>query len=99
MNSVKLILLTPIIIFLTIFACNPPPKLPATPRIEFIKAEFWDMGLQNPDSLNITISFEDGDSNLGLDQGEFFPPRPNTIYLFHADFRLETFMTHIIRLP
>jgi len=89
MNSVKLILLTPIIIFLTIFACNPPPKLPATPRIEFIEAEFWDMGLQNPDSLNITISFEDGDSNLGLDQGEFFPPRPNTIYLFHADFRLD----------
>ncbi len=84
MNSVKLILLTPIIIFLAIFACNPPPKLPSTPRIEFIKAEFWDMGIQNPDSLNITISFEDGDSDLGLDQGEGFPfDNPNKVYLYN----------------
>jgi len=90
MNSVKLILLTPIIIFLTIFACNPPPKLPATPRIEFIEAEFWDMGLQNPDSLNITISFEDGDSDLGLQPNEYFLLQdPNKVYLFHADFRLD----------
>ena len=43
------------------------------------------MGLQNPDSLNVTISFEDGDSNLGLDQGDLFSPRPNTIYLFRAN--------------
>ncbi len=85
MKSANLILLTPIIIFLATFACSPPPKLPATPRIEFIKAEFWDMGLQNPDSLNVTISFEDGDSNLGLDQFDYFSPRPNTIYLFRAN--------------
>jgi len=85
MKSANPILLTPIIIFLATFACSPPPKLPATPRIEFIKAEFWDMGLQNPDSLNVTISFEDGDSNLGLDQFDYFSPRPNTIYLFRAN--------------
>ncbi len=89
MKTANLILLTPIIIFLAIFACSPPPKLPATPRIEFIKAEFWDMGLQNPDSLNVTISFEDGDSNLGLDQGEAFIPRRNTVYLFRANSMLD----------
>ena len=72
------------------FACSPPPKLPATPRIEFIKAEFWDMGLQNPDSLNVTISFEDGDSNLGLDQGEAYIPRSsNQVYLFRANSMLD----------
>jgi len=90
MKSAKLILLTPIIIFLAIFACDPPPTLPAIPRIEFIKAEFWDMGLQNPDSLIITISFEDGDSDLGLNQGDYFTLRNNfQVYLSRANGQLD----------
>ncbi len=85
MKREKPILLTTIIILLSLLACSPPPKLPATPLIVFEKAEFWDMGLQNPDSLIITISFEDGDSDLGLNQGDYFILRdPNKVYLYNA---------------
>ncbi len=56
--------------------CNRAPVLPDTPEVEFVKAEYWDMGLQSPDSLNVTIRFQDGNGDLGLDQS-------NTVFPYH----------------
>ncbi len=54
-------------------SCERPPMLPLDPRIEFIGLEFKVVdGAQ--DSLIVSISFEDGDGDLGLSQDERLPP-------------------------
>lgn len=63
------------IIILLVFAvsCEKPPELPLSPRIEFIGLEFKVVE-GGQDSLIVTISFEDGDGDLGLSQDETLPP-------------------------
>ncbi len=49
---------------LAISACTRAPELPVTPAIEFDKIEFKEV--DGPDSLIISIYFEDGDGDMGL---------------------------------
>lgn len=80
-----------ILIIVTLFAsCDTSPDLPSTPSIEFVKVEYWDMGLQSFDSLNITIGFEDGDGDLGLTSNDIFPPYNSTYFYLDNDDSLIT---------
>lgn len=51
----------------TFLSCERPPELPNTPKIAFEDVSFGETDIVNlQDSLIITISFEDGDGDLGL---------------------------------
>ncbi|MFN3404121.1 MAG: hypothetical protein ACK40G_08500 [Cytophagaceae bacterium] len=64
-------------------SCEKPPKYPDTPQIEFKKIEkmtyFSDIYQSNIDSLIISITFKDGDGDLGLE------PPYSTSYNFKAE--------------
>lgn len=49
-------------------ACRERKEFPVEPRIEFISAEVFN------DSLSLTISFTDGDGDVGLDNADSAPP-------------------------
>ena len=64
------------LIFFTFNACEENPEFSNTPRIEFNSVTFvQNRTIEELDSLIISIDFEDGDGNLGLDsQGDEEPP-------------------------
>jgi hypothetical protein len=51
---------------MAIEACFDPPEYPVTPEIEFENIQFKDVADPGFDSLILTISFKDGDGDLGL---------------------------------
>jgi len=53
-------------------ACNRAPELPVMPSIEFRDIEFKEV--DGPDSLIITIYFEDGDGDMGLTSSDIYEP-------------------------
>lgn len=56
-------------------SCFDPPDYPDTPRIEYRDVLFKNVGdNSDPDSLVISIRFEDGDGDLGLRTTESAPP-------------------------
>jgi len=77
-----------VFIFLAIVlgSCFNPPEFPLRPEIEFESLAFKKVGgFADPDSLILTISFNDGDGDLGLDpenpQYSSFPFHPINYYL------------------
>lgn len=67
-------------------SCIESPNFPTTPKIELINYRFVEVGDQNdPDSLQITIKFEDNEGDLGLDADETFYP-----YELHKYFNNKT---------
>lgn len=66
MKPVKRILLF-LISLVTFSACFNPPEFDDSPSIEFKSIEFKDRGNAARDSLIFTISFKDGNGDLGLD--------------------------------
>ncbi len=65
----KLIKFLPVIVLLLLFnGCFETPNFPVVPEIEFDQIVFREVpGLQNQDTLKITIKFKDGDGDLGFD--------------------------------
>jgi hypothetical protein len=66
---------------LLLTACPTPPEFDNVPKIEFEDLEYSKIsdtttGGQplNQDLLSLTVSFEDGDGNLGLKSSELAPP-------------------------
>jgi hypothetical protein len=55
---------------LIIAACNRAPELPVIPNITFENIEFKEV--DGPDSLIITIYFQDGDGDLGLTSSDIY---------------------------
>ncbi|MEO0552524.1 MAG: hypothetical protein AAF149_04970 [Bacteroidota bacterium] len=56
-------------------SCFDDPEFADTPRIEFSNIIYKEQGGDNPfDSLILTINFEDGDGDLGLEGEENTPP-------------------------
>lgn len=49
---------------LALTRCHQPPELPVTPMIKFEDVQFKEV--DGPDSLIVSIYFEDGDGDLGL---------------------------------
>jgi hypothetical protein len=58
------------------FACKKPPVYPETPSIEFqsVKNISYTRNEMKYDSLIITISFKDGDGDIGLEQKDTIRP-------------------------
>ncbi|UII24584.1 hypothetical protein LVD15_14760 [Fulvivirga maritima] len=62
-------------------SCFNSPNYPDTPSIEFQDVEFKRIGgFTDPDTLAITISFEDGNGDMGLDGDESSTPFNNKNY-------------------
>lgn len=73
-------LYTAIILTLIISACNRAPELPLTPSIEFRNIEFKEV--DGPDSLIISIYFQDGDGDMGLTSSDIdYPYQPYDVVL------------------
>jgi len=54
-------------------ACYSPPEFPLEPTIDYDNVEFKEVA-NSLDSLIISIAFQDGDGDLGLDANETQPP-------------------------
>lgn len=76
------ILLSVCILFV-LNACYEIPSFPDTPAIGFEKVEFYDIS-SGPDSLLITISFTDGNGDLGLSSDETDIKYRDVDYLFES---------------
>jgi len=70
-----------IVVLLVFASCERPPELSSTPRIEYLSVEFKVVE-NGQDSLIVTVSFEDGDGDLGNED-------PDVNSLFILDSRLE----------
>ena len=53
-------------------ACTRPPELPVVPQIEFEYVEFKEV--DGPDSLIVSVKFEDGDGDMGLTSSDIYDP-------------------------
>ncbi len=71
------------IILTGVSACFNPPEFPVEPQIEFESIQYKEYGTgfdSEYDSLILTISFKDGDGDLGLDPSENDEPYNNKFY-------------------
>ena len=68
-NNIIKSLVTGFIIFLTVWACQPPPELPVIPKISYNRMEFHAVSTST-DSLLLYLDFEDGDGDIGLEGNE-----------------------------
>ncbi|MTI31405.1 hypothetical protein [Xanthovirga aplysinae] len=62
---------------LLVWGCGSPPEFPNEPKIEFESITYKPKANNNfgsSDTLTISINFQDGDGDLGLDGGEFSDP-------------------------
>ncbi len=63
------------VILLAVSSCYRAPEFPVEPRISFNSLRFYDVpALGQQDSLVLTINFEDGDGDLGVEGNENLPP-------------------------
>lgn len=62
------------LIAVVLFSCVEAPEFPNTPKIEFNRVIFKDLGSGQADSLIVFVDFEDGDGDLGLDASEIAAP-------------------------
>jgi hypothetical protein len=58
-----------LLLLITLTSCPAPPEYPPIPRIDFVSMS-RDTVIQSLDSNVITISFEDGDGDIGSDDVE-----------------------------
>jgi hypothetical protein len=57
-----------LVISVVLGSCFDPPEFPNVPQIEFQSIQFKrGLTLNDPDSLILTISFKDGDGDMGID--------------------------------
>ncbi len=71
------------IILTGVTACFNPPEFPVEPQIEFESIQYKEYGTgldTEYDSLILTVSFKDGDGDLGLDASEDQPPYNNKYF-------------------
>ena len=73
MNRILLFLFFGLILF--IGSCFEPPKFSKIPVLTFEKVKVKEVaGTTTPDSMIVTVSFKDGDGNIGLGGDEIDPP-------------------------
>ena len=63
-----------IFLLLSASACYEAPEFPVEPEISFKEVVFYDTPNDPTDSLVISINFQDGDGDLGLEGDELYPP-------------------------
>ena len=62
------------LLIIAFFGCNEKPTFPTTPSIGLSGFYFREIQNSSLDSLVLTINFEDGDGDLGLESFEDYPP-------------------------
>jgi len=73
-----------IFLILILFSCKPEAKFPVTPAISFVKFEKIDNGTGVDDQGILTIHFEDGDGDIGLDEEDTEAPfDTSSIYYYN----------------
>src|SRR6187551_1105911 len=76
-------------------ACFNPPEFPVEPQIEFESVKYKEYGTAfdgEADSLILSLTFKDGDGDMGLDPSETSPPYNNKFY-FIANGKYITYKT------
>ncbi len=84
------------IILIGVTACFNPPEFPIEPQIEFLSIQYKEYGTgfdTNYDSLILTLSFKDGDGDLGLDASEDGSPYNNKFYFIQPNGKYITYQT------
>jgi hypothetical protein len=74
------------LLLLLIGGCGPKEKFPVEPRIAFERFE------QFNDSASLTISFTDGDGDIGLSETDLQPPFDSGSYHYHNLFLTYEYM-------
>jgi hypothetical protein len=84
------------IILIGVTACFNPPEFPIEPQIEYESIQYKEYGTgldTEYDSLILTISFKDGDGDLGLDASEDQPPYNNKFFFVQPNGKYITYET------
>jgi len=84
------------IILIGVSSCFNPPEFPVEPQIEFKSIQYKEIGTgfdSDYDSLILTISFKDGNGDLGLDASEVDPPYNNKFFFVQPDGKYITYKT------
>lgn len=75
-------------------SCFDPPVYSETPVIEFQKVEFVDVPeASESDTLILSVTFKDGDGDLGIDPSETAPPFNNKWYFLDGQDNIITYKT------
>lgn len=75
---------TILVITIILGSCFDPPEFPNTPHIDFVGVVFKEGGGSVNDSLIVTLEFEDGDGDLGVDAAHpYFKSAPFNSIDFH----------------
>jgi hypothetical protein len=85
-----------VIILILVSSCFNPPEFPIQPQIEFESVKYKEYGTgfdSEPDSIILTVSFKDGDGDLGLAPSETAPPFNNKYYFLKNDGTLLNYKT------
>ena len=61
-------------------SCFNPPEYSTTPKIDYVGVCFKDGGTTDPDVLRLTVSFRDGDGDLGLSANQIEEPYNDIFY-------------------
>lgn len=85
------------IILTGVSACFNPPEFPVEPQIDFESIEYKEYGTgfdSEYDSLILTLSFKDGDGDLGLNATEVAPPYNNKFYFSYLENNVKKLVTY-----
>lgn len=77
-------LLAIIVLALVLGACQKPEKFPVEPHIEFVSLEKIDNGTGIDQRAKLTIHFQDGDGDIGLNESDVESPfDTSSVYYFN----------------
>lgn len=82
---VKIMRILPILLALVVISCERTEEYPIEPKITFIEFEkFYNPELKAYDQGVLKFEFTDGDGDLGLAEGDTFPPfNPGSKYYYN----------------
>ena len=79
-----------ILLSVLFYSCFRPDDFDDVPRISFVSLEFKPVAGNIPDSLILTIDFQDGDGDLGLREDFNLPPLQDFDFIIDANNRFVT---------
>ncbi len=84
MYAKRLFLLTPLLLALLLPACRKPEKYSVVPQIEFVSMEAINE-VDNAMDVRLTIKFQDGDGDIGLDEDDLSAPfDTSSVYYYNC---------------
>jgi hypothetical protein len=84
------ILILPLILIFFLTSCQQEPKFPDTPEISFVSFEKVDSSTTVDDQGILTLHFQDGDGDIGLDEDDTETPF-DTSSIYYYNFFIKYF--------